>query len=188
MDPQSSEAKERINNQVAITVAVLAAFMAITKVTDDNVCQAMDREKANEVNAWSYFQSKSIKQNLVEQSRAQLASLALAAAGDARSSYETEIRRCEEEIARYEVDKNEIQAKARGHEKNYRALNYRDDQFDLSDATLSISLGMLAVTALTGKRWLLVTSWGIGGFGALMGMAGLAKLGFSVSWLVKLLS
>jgi hypothetical protein len=184
----NSEAKERTNNLVAVTVAILAAFMAITKVTDDNVCQAMERTKADEVNTWSYYQSKSIKQNLAELGRAQLTGLALSVSGDARTQIELQLARYNEEIARYEAEKAEIKAKAEGLTKKYDALNFRDDQFDLSDATLSISLAMLAVTALTGKRWLLVTSWVIGGFGAVVGVAGLVKLGIGVGWLVKFLS
>ncbi len=184
----ASAAKERINNLVAVTVAILAAFMAITKVTDDNVCQAMERTKADEVNTWSYYQSKSIKQNLAELGRAQLTSLARTATGDARVQIEAQVTKYDGEIARYETEKAEIKTKAEGLAKKYDALNFRDDQFDLSDATLSIALAMLAVTALTGKRWLLVTSWAIGGFGAVVGTAGLLKLGISVAWLVKFLS
>ena len=188
INPSESEAKERINNSVAVTVAVLAAFMAITKVTDDNVCQAMERAKADEVNAWSYYQSKSIKQNLAELGRAQLAGLARTTSGDARVQIESQVTRYDAEIARYETEKAEIKAKAEQHGNSYAALNFRDDQFDLSDATLSIALGTLAVTALTGKRWLLVASWSVGGFGALLGVAGLARLGIHAGWLVKLLS
>ena len=186
MEPQ--DAKERINNQVAVTVAMLAAFMAITKVADDNVCQAMEREKANEVNKWAYYQSKSIKQNVAETARAQLAGLACTVAGDARSQIEGEVAKYQKEIERYDGEKADIQRTAEEHGTNYVRLNYRDDQFDLSDATLSIALGMLAVTALTGKRWLLLTSWAIGGFGAVFGFAGLMKLTFNAGWLVKLLS
>lgn len=186
--PNDSEVKERTNNLVAVSVAILAVFMAITKVTDDNVCQAMERIKADEVNTWSYYQSKSIKQNLAELGRAQLTGLARTASGDARAQIESQVSRYDVEIARYETEKNEIKGKAEELSKTYEALNFRDDQFDLSDATLSIALGMLAVTALTGKRWLLVTSWAIGGLGAVLGMAGLAKLGISVGWLVKFLS
>jgi hypothetical protein len=184
----ASDAKERTNNLVAVTVAILAAFMAITKVTDDNVCQAMERTKADEVNTWSYYQSKSIKQNLAELGRAQLTSLATTTTGETRAQLNKLVADYDQEISRYDGEKAEIYAKGKELEKRYEALNFRDDQFDLSDATLSISLGMLAVTALTGKRWLLVTSWVIGGFGAVLGVAGLAKIGFNIGWLVRLLS
>ena len=45
MEPDESNAKESMNNKVAVTVAILAAFMAVTKVKDDNICQAMVKEK-----------------------------------------------------------------------------------------------------------------------------------------------
>jgi hypothetical protein len=188
MEPNGSDAKDRINNYVAVSVAILAAFMAVTKVKDDNICQAMVKEKSDEVNTWSYYQSKSVKQNLAELGRAQLAGLSQTASGDARTQIDAQVKRYDAEIARYETEKAEIKVKAEQHAKNYDALNFRDDQFDLSDATLSISLAMLAVTALTGKRWLLVTSWAIGGFGALLGIAGLTGLNLHPDWLIKLLS
>jgi Domain of unknown function (DUF4337) len=187
-ESNASDAKERTNNLVAVTVAVLAVFMAITKVTDDNICQAMVKEKSHEVNTWSYYQSKSVKQNLAELGRTELAGLARNSTGENQAQLEAKVAHYDEEIARYETEKAEIKNKAEQHAKNYDALNFRDDQFDLSDATLSIALGMLAVTALTGKRWLLFASWAMGGVGALIGVAGLARLGIHSAWLVKLLS
>ena len=72
--------------------------------------------------------------------------------------------------------------------QTYDALNYRDDQFDLSDALLASAIALLAVTALT-RLWplyfaALVPTF----FGALMGVAGLAALPIHPDALVKLLS
>jgi type IV secretory pathway VirB3-like protein len=172
----------------AILCLILAAFMAVTKVKDDNICQVMVKVKSEEVNAWSYYQSKSVKQNLAELGRAQLAGLSRTTSGDARAQIDAHVARYDAEIARYETEKADIKFKAEQHEKIYNGLNFRDDQFDLSDATLSISMAMLAVTALTGKRWLLLTSWAVGGFGALLGIAGLTGLNLHPGWLIKLLS
>ena len=79
-------------------------------------------------------------------------------------------------------------AKAKNFEQTYDALNYRDDQFDLSDSSLSLSLGLLAVSALTGKRWLLNLAWLFAAFGVLMGIAGLCGLHIHPGWLTRLLS
>ena len=50
----------------------------------------------------------------------------------------------ESEIARYQKEEGELQKKAREYEaRQYEALNYRDDQFALSDAALSMSIAML---------------------------------------------
>jgi hypothetical protein len=46
---------------------------------------------------------------------------------------------------RYQGEEELLKKKAKGFEAQYDALNFRDDQFDLSDAALSISLALLAV-------------------------------------------
>jgi len=188
MDSNIAEAKERMNNYVAVTVAVLAAFMAITKVKDDNICQVMVKEKSEEVNTWSRYQSKSIKQNLAELGHEQLVAMVANAPQESRADLQARISRYATEISRYEGEKAEIKNLAERHAQSYDQLNYRDDQFDLSDATLSLGLAMLAVTALTGKRWLLYLSWGVGAFGALFGIAGLAGLKIHPEWIVRALS
>ena len=38
---ETSDSRDRLNNTIAISVALLSVFMAITKVKDDNICQAM---------------------------------------------------------------------------------------------------------------------------------------------------
>ena len=81
-----------------------------------------------------------------------------------------------------------LQRRAREFESKYDALNFRDDQFDLSDAVLSVSIATLAMTALTRKRWLLWISLVFGAFGVVMGMAGLLGLSIHPDWIIKLLT
>jgi len=179
---------DRLNNLVAVTVALLSVFMAITKVKDDNICQAMLQAKSDAVDTWNEYQSKRLKHHLVETARDQADALSLGVSAEAAARLREQMRTDELEIKKYEVEEPQLSAKARSLEETYDALNYRDDQFDLSDAALSISLGLLAVTALTRKRWLLVFSWSVGGLGALMGLAGLLGLHLHPDWLTKLLS
>src|SRR5438046_535567 len=61
--PQSTR-ERRLNMRVA--VAVLATFMGVTKVKDDNIVQAMLQAKSDAVDTWSEFQAKSTKQHLAE--------------------------------------------------------------------------------------------------------------------------
>ena len=181
-------AQDRLNNTVAVLVAIVAAFMAVTKVKDDNIVQAMLQAKSDAVDTWSEYQSKRIKQHLEELGRdqSQLMRQTVPAAGAAQA--DEQLRHYESEIARYQKDEDELQTKARGLEAQYDALNYRDDQFDLSDAALSVALAMLAVTALTRKRWLLWASLLFTAFGVVMGLAGLFGLHLHPDWLTKLLS
>src|ERR687883_497884 len=80
------DSQNRLNNWVAVTVAILAAFMAVTKVKDDNIVQAMLQAKSDAVDTWSEYQSKRIKHHLVEMGRDQsLALKAIAGAPQAAS-------------------------------------------------------------------------------------------------------
>lgn len=185
--PSESSAKDRLNNWIAISVALLAAFMAVTKVKDDNIVQAMLQAKSDAVDTWSEYQSKRIKQHLTEMGRDQ--AMALGAINpQAAAQLSEQSKHYEAEIARYEGEEAELQKKARAFEAQYDALNFRDDQFDLSDAFLSVSLAMLAVTALTRKKGLLLVSLIFGGFGVVMGLGGLIGWKLHPDWLTRLLS
>jgi len=183
-----SELKDRLTNLVAISVAILAAFMAVTKIKDDNIVQAMLQSKSDAVDAWSEYESKRIKHHLLELGRDQNMALHETAAKNASTALDGQLKHYESEIARYQKEEVELQKKARGYEAQYDALNYRDDQFDLSDAALSMSIAMLAVTALTKKKWLLCLSLVIGVFGMVMGTAGLTGLRIHPGWLTRMLS
>jgi hypothetical protein len=183
-----SNKSNRLNNLVAISVALLAAFMAVTKVKDDNIVQAMLQCKSDAVDTWGEYQAKKIKHHLVELGRDQALALRAGSAAQTTAQLESQAEHYKAEIARYEEEERELQTKARGFEAQYDALNYRDDQFDLSDAALSVCLAMLAVAALTRKQWLLWVSWLIAAVGVTMGVAGLMGLKLHPDWLTKLLS
>jgi len=182
------ESKDRLNNWVAISVAILAAFMAVTKVKDDNLVQAMLQAKSDAVDTWSEYQAKRIKQHVLELGRDQARSLKATVPQQSATILDEQLNHYEAEIMRYQNEESELQKKARRFEEQYDTLNFRDDQFDLSDASLSVSLALLAVTALTKKKWLLLMSFILGGFGIIMGTAGLAGWRIHPGWLIKLLS
>ena len=183
-----SEAKNRLNNWIAITVAIISVFMAITKVKDDNIVQAMLQAKSDAVDTWNEYQAKKIKQHMAELGVNQVRALLVVAQGRGSSELAAQQKQYQDSIVRYQTEETALAHKAKGFEKQYDDLNFRDDQFDLSDATLSISLAMLAIAALTGKRKLLALAWFFAGFGVLMGLAGLLGLGLHPTALVKLLS
>ena len=84
--------------------------------------------------------------------------------------------------------KEELRIKAEQDQKDYDSGNYRDDQFDLSDALLAIAIALLAVTALTHQRWLYFVALIPTGFGAVMGLAGLLGWAIHPAGLIRLLS
>src|SRR5437762_12240175 len=82
-----SPAAHRLNMAVALAVAILATFMGITKVKDDNIVQAMLQAKSDAVDYWSEFQAKSTKQHLAQVTEDQFkVQRALAGARDAAAA------------------------------------------------------------------------------------------------------
>ena len=188
LPPGAETAKERLNSLIAITLAVLAALMGITKVKDDNIVQAMQQAKVNAVDTWGEYQAKKIKQHLAELGIGQLSALQLIAPTNAVPQLLAMSQRYEQDMTRYRREEKELMDKARAFESEYDRLNFRDDQFDLSDAALSIALCVLATASLANRRWLLILAWVFGALGILMAVAGFLQLDVHPGWLVRILS
>src|SRR6185312_6241695 len=56
----------RLNAAVAITVALLATFMGICKIKDDNICQAMQQAQAAKIDDWSFYQARNVRQEVAQ--------------------------------------------------------------------------------------------------------------------------
>src|SRR6266581_1777003 len=93
----------------------------------------------------------------------------------------------ESDIKKYQGRSTETMAKAKSLEAEYDRLNFRDDQFDMSDAFLSIAVALSAVAALVDSFVLLYIAWGSGAFGLFVGMAGFLGLSVRPEWLASLL-
>src|ERR1700758_867134 len=63
----------RLNAAVAITVAILATFMGICKVKDDNIVQAMQQAQADKIDNYSWYQARNIREDVARATAAQLA-------------------------------------------------------------------------------------------------------------------
>jgi hypothetical protein len=183
-----AEKKNRLNSWVAVTVALVSVFMAVTKVKDDNIVQAMLQSKSDAVDSWNEYQSKKLKHHMAELGINQVQALQVLAPGKGTALLAAQQKQYQDTITRYLAEESDIKKKAKAHEKAYDDMNYRDDQFDLSDAALSICLGMLAVASLTNSARLLYLAWAFAGFGGVMGVAGLLGLHIHPDLLSRLLS
>jgi hypothetical protein len=184
---QANGAASRLNMLVAITVAVLATFMGLCKVKDDNIVQGMQQAQANKLDHWAFYQARNIREEVLKSSRTQLELAALGAPAASQARYQAAIDASTKQAAEQARKKEELKAQAEQDQKDYDAANYRDDQFDLSDAFLAITVALLAVTSLTQQRWLYVLALLPASAGVLMGLAGLCGWsihpGTLVSWL-----
>lgn len=184
----SAAAASRLNARVAITVALLATFMGICKVKDDNIVQAMQQAQADKLDHWSFYQARNLRQEVAQ---AALDELAVARDGQpaaAQKRYDAAIVRYQALVADQAQKKEQLQKQADADQRTYDALNFRDDQFDLSDALTAIAISLLALTSLTRKRWLFWLAMVPTALGVLMGLAGLAGWPIHPSAITALLS
>ncbi|MBI2770935.1 MAG: DUF4337 domain-containing protein [Burkholderiales bacterium] len=177
-----------LNPAVAITVALLATFMGICKVKDDNIVQGMQQAQADKIDHWAFYQARNVRE---EVAKATLVQLRLAAADrpeGKRAGYDEAIAQYEKLAKEQSEKKEELRKQALADQATYDALNFRDDQFDLSDALLAIAISLLAIASLTQMPWLYLLALVPAGFGVLMGLAGLTGLAVHPTALIKLLS
>jgi len=178
----------RLNAVTAVTVALLATFLGICKVKDDNIVQAMQQAQADKLDHWAYYQARNIREEVANATVVQLELAALSQPPAIAPKYQAAVEKYHVLAADQKTKKEQLAAQAVQDQKNYDALNFRDDQFDLSDALLAIAIAMLAVTALTQLWALYFVALVPSAFGVLMGLAGLAGWQIHPAALIGLLS
>jgi hypothetical protein len=185
-DTEKKKEGRSLNDLIAVTVVILTVFMAVSKVKDDNINQAMQKAKADSVDAWAEYQFARVKLHVDENGLHQLRLLESAGqinkelAAKQAAEYEADIKK-------YEGRSKETRAKAERLEAEYERLNFRDDQFDMSDVFLSIAIAVAAVAALVDSFPLLYFAWGSGALGLMFGIAGFANWNLRPEWLAQLL-
>jgi hypothetical protein len=185
---EANKARSKLNTLVAITVALLATFIGICKVKDDNIVQAMQQSQADKIDNYTWYQARNVREDIAKSTVAQLTAQAATVSPEARKVYDEQIAKFQA-LEKNEADKKQKQLDdAAAADKNYNDLNFHDDQFDLSDAMLALAISLLAVTALTQKRWLYYLALVPTVFGVLMGLAGLLGWNIHPDTLTKLLS
>jgi len=178
----------RLNAAVAISVALLASFMGICKVKDDNIVQAMQQAQADKLDHWAFYQARNLREELAKTTVVQLRLQAGDRPVERRADYGQAIAQYEKLAAEQAAKKDELRAQALADQQNYDSLNFRDDQFDLSDAAIAIAISLLAIASLTQLWWLYFLALVPAGFRLVMGVAGLAGWDVHPTALVKLLS
>ena len=177
--------ESRMNAIIALLVAITATFMAVMNVKSGNLGQAMAEAQAKTNDSWAYYQSKSTKQALAEATLDELTALREASPSP---SLDKRIADYTARVKRYEKEKNDIKSEAEGYQKRYEELNLHDDQFDLSDASLSVAIALFGITALTKKKPLGAFACVFMLLGAFFGLAGFCQWNVHPDALMRWLS
>lgn len=177
-----------LNTWVALAVALLATFTGICQVKDSNIGQAMQQAQADKLDHWNFYQARNIRQEIATAAEVQLRLALPNAHGSQQMAIDSALHRYELLVADQAAKKDTLRAQAEQDQATYDALNYRDDQFDLSDALIVLAISLLALTALTQKRWLFVVACVPIVLGVIMGLAGLLSWHVHPDTITRLLS
>jgi hypothetical protein len=177
-----------LNTWVAITIALLSTFMAICKVKDDNIVQAMQQAQADKIDHWSYYQARRLREDLANANADTFKLLAGGADASTAQALQAASSRYTALAQEQNAKRLAIEKQAEDDQRQYDALNLHDDQFDLADALSSLAIAMLALCSLTHKRWLFGLALLPTAGGVLMGVSGLAGWSLHSAWLAQLLS
>jgi hypothetical protein len=187
-DSAVSAANARLNTWIAITIALLSTFLAVCKVKDDNIVQAMQQAQADKLDHWNFFQARNLREDMATATVTQLKLAAATAPAEAHAAYQNAITTYMQAAADQARKKDELKATAENDQRTYDALNYVDDQFDLADALTALAISLLAMSALTHQRWLFGVALVPVAFAVLMGLAGLVGWHIHSDLIARLLS
>ena len=164
---ESDASRDSFNNKIAIAVAVVSAFMAVSAVKDDNIVQGMQKAQAESVDYWNEYQARRQRQFGMELAIAQTR-----ASSASTPELEAKLEEWKKQADFFKSRAEESSTKAKARSADYDAGNDRDDLFDLSDAFLSVAIALFAVTALVRVRWLFGAASGLALAGIAFGVAG----------------
>ena len=131
--------------------------MALCEIKAGNVEQRMERKQIDKNDTWAWYQARNIRQEVLDTSARQLRTLAAGQSDAVRATMSAEAAK-HESLAQTQRKMVDVEKQARALEAEYEALDRHHDQLDLEAASLSIAISLLAMTALTRKRWLYVVA------------------------------
>lgn len=177
--PETSD--KRLNRMVATTVVALSVLMAVGKIKDDNIVQAMQADQASKIDLWNEYQATKLKRHARDIEAALLRQIGNGGAPAAAAAATAESRR-------YAGEASALRTQAKAVESDYDTQGRRDDQFDLSDGFLSIAIAVAAIAALVESTGVLIVAWVAAGLGLLFLVAGFAELPIHPDFLVNFLT
>src|SRR2546423_7857833 len=185
-DSGGSKREDHLNSWVAVAIAILAAFMGICSIKDGNIVQNMQQAQAKSIDTWNYYQAKNIRQDIYQTTADEMrVQAALQTSPAATSPLAKEVDFYQKRADKEKAEKDKLRDEAKGFDSDYDKYNFHDDQFDLSDAAISLAISLLAVTALTKKRWLFWAAMVPAIFAVAMGLSGLFGWNFHPNALIS---
>src|SRR5437763_2582978 len=107
-----AQGNARLGTWVAITVALLATFLGVCKVKDDNIVQAMQQAQADRLDHWNFYQARNIREEIANAELTQLRLAAAAAPAAQQAAYAAAVGSAEALVADQTKKKEELRVQA----------------------------------------------------------------------------
>jgi hypothetical protein len=180
-DTEESDSDGRFNNLIAISIAFVATFMALSAIKSGNLDKAIAQTQAERIDNWAWYQAVRVREDMASYELANLERLQRSSRdGAERARLAGEITTQNAEIAHVRSRKNEVQGMARRAESNLTSMQAFGDQYDLSDALLAIATALLAICALARVRWLFGFALIPAAAGIIVGVMAMARIALSL--------
>ena len=169
---KSSATNNPLDSWIGLMVVIIATFIGICNVKNDNIVQQMQLKQVERNDNWAWFQARNIRQAVYEGVAAELSVPQPNETPEIKSFREVKSEEFKKKADSQEKKAEKQKADAEEAQQDYDKLNDKDDQFDLCNAALAVGLALMGVTALTKKWWLFYIALIPATLGFLMGLAG----------------
>jgi hypothetical protein len=169
--PEIPEARDRFEKSVAVTIAVVAVLLSwISNRGDDAKTSAII--KTNEAsNKWGHFQSKSIKERIVEATLELASNMTDTAAGGAAPS--PPIANLRNEVERYQTEKAAIEKEAEELRTDAEREMRINDRCGTGSLILQVAIVVGSVAILARSKLLWIGGTVLGAVGSVIGISSL---------------
>ena len=145
---KEKELREAWTKYVSLTVVIIAVFAAIASQWAGKFSSRTLISQAKASDQWSYYQAKSIKQNLYEVSRNHLPP-----GGNTNDpAFLKQEKEFQERVARYEKEKADIKAKAESLEQARDTASDLGGRMGRTISFFSVSIAMASICMVTKKK------------------------------------
>lgn len=160
---------DSFSSRMAVITAIFATLGALFSYMGGNTQAdaAMFKnnaaiKKTEASNQWNYYQAKSTKQNLTE--------LAMEIPGTSRERHKAEIERYKAEKAEIMAEARKLEAESKSWDLKSEASMHEHHRWAQATTAIQVAIALAAITLLTRKKWLNFASYGVAGFGVLLGI------------------
>lgn len=178
--PNTEELEEirskTFTKRVALVTAIFAVMLAISSLGGNNAMKEMLLAQQQSSDQWAFYQAKVIREHLYRSQKmrieADLMERGATIKPEMRKHYESMLRKMDEEEARYNKEKKEIEQEAKKLEHERDINRSKDPYFDYAEVLLQISIVMASISILAVSRQMFYFAIALASLGSLMSLNG----------------